>query len=111
MLDFDLAGIDDVETRVLNQSVKRNIRRFPEDFMFQLTSKEWESISSQFVTRCLQQYVEDIFKDQNDINEDTRMQLELISQELSELQAKQTQAPNSPRRRIGYKTGDADEFI
>ena len=35
MLDFDLAEIYQVETRVLNQSVKRNIQRFPEDFMFQ----------------------------------------------------------------------------
>ena len=37
MLDFDLAAMYGVETRVLNQSVKRNIERFPEDFMFQLT--------------------------------------------------------------------------
>jgi len=50
MLDFDLASLYEVETRVLNQAVKRNIKRFPEDFMFQLTSKEWESIQSQFVT-------------------------------------------------------------
>ena len=49
MLDFDLADLYQVETRVLNQSVKRNIRRFPEDFMFQLTDYEWQIISSQFV--------------------------------------------------------------
>ena len=49
MLDFDLAEIYEVETRVLNQAVKRNIKRFPTDFMFQLTIKEWNSISSQFV--------------------------------------------------------------
>ena len=49
MLDFDLADLYQVETRVLNQSVKRNIRRFPEDFMFQLTGYEWQIISSQFV--------------------------------------------------------------
>lgn len=49
MLDFDLAELYQVETRVLNQSVKRNIRRFPEDFMFQLSAVEWENISSQFV--------------------------------------------------------------
>lgn len=40
MLDFDLAKMYDVETRVLNQSVKRNIERFPIDFMFQLTENE-----------------------------------------------------------------------
>ncbi len=40
MLDFDLAQMYEVETRVLNQSVKRNIERFPDDFMFQLTKGE-----------------------------------------------------------------------
>lgn len=49
MLDFDLAELYEVETRVLNQSVKRNIKRFPSDFMFQLTQKELESSISQFV--------------------------------------------------------------
>lgn len=50
MLDFDLAVLYEVETRVLNQAVKRNISRFPSDFMFQLTEKEWlELNSSQFV--------------------------------------------------------------
>jgi hypothetical protein len=44
MLDFDLAALYEVETRVLNQSVKRNIKRFPEDFMFQLTKTEYENI-------------------------------------------------------------------
>lgn len=47
MLDFDLASLYEVETRVLNQAVKRNIKRFPEDFMFQLTSAEFESIKLQ----------------------------------------------------------------
>ncbi|WP_029283982.1 ORF6N domain-containing protein [Pedobacter sp. R20-19] len=50
MLDFDLASLYEVETKVLNQAVKRNINRFPEDFMFQLTSLEWENIRSQIVT-------------------------------------------------------------
>lgn len=49
MLDFDLAEMYQVETRVLNQAVKCNIERFPKDFMFQLTLEEWNSISSQFV--------------------------------------------------------------
>lgn len=47
MLDFDLAVLYEVETRVLNQAVKRNIARFPEDFMFQLKSFEYESIKHQ----------------------------------------------------------------
>ena len=50
MLDFDLAMLYGVETKSLNQSVKRNIERFPEDFMFQLTRKEWNIMRPQFVT-------------------------------------------------------------
>jgi len=49
MLDFDLAELYDVETRVLNQAVKRNITRFPSDFMFQLSNKEFENLMSQIV--------------------------------------------------------------
>jgi hypothetical protein len=51
MLDSDLAEIYQVETRILNQAVKRNLHRFPEDFMFQLTEEETEKLrnSSQFV--------------------------------------------------------------
>lgn len=51
MLDSDLAHLYGVSTRVLNQAVKRNLFRFPEDFMFRLTSKEVEQLNrSQFVT-------------------------------------------------------------
>jgi hypothetical protein len=50
MLDADLAALYDVGTRVLIQAVKRNIERFPEDFMFQLTQKEFEILRSQSVT-------------------------------------------------------------
>jgi phage regulator Rha-like protein len=50
MLDFDLAELYEVETRVLNQAVKRNITRFPHDFMFQLDKSELEILKSQFVT-------------------------------------------------------------
>ena len=47
MLDFDLASLYEVETKVLNQAVKRNIKRFPEDFMFQLTKYEFEGLRAQ----------------------------------------------------------------
>ena len=50
MLDSDLATLYGVEARALNQAVARNRRRFPADFMFQLTGKEYERIRSQFVT-------------------------------------------------------------
>ena len=49
MLDFDLAEMYDVETRVLKQAIKRNIDRFPDDFMFELNEKEIENLVSQSV--------------------------------------------------------------
>ena len=166
MLDRDLAELYQVETRVLNQAVKRNIERFPEDFMFQLTCQEWETMSSQFVmtsglkrpksaipfvftehgvvmlssvlrsniaiqtsiliTRAfvairhltvnspidkitelqhevkeLKEYVEEVFTDYNDINEDTRIQLELINKTLAELQV-QKKLLDKPRNPVGF---------
>lgn len=53
MLDRDLAALYGVETRRLNEQVKRNVERFPEDFMFQLTKGEWEILKSQIVTSNL----------------------------------------------------------
>jgi phage regulator Rha-like protein len=54
MLDFDLAALYEVETRRLNEQVKRNIDRFPKDFMFRLTSKEWLTVRSQIATSSTQ---------------------------------------------------------
>ena len=161
MLDRDLAEMYGVETKNLNLTVKRNLKRFPEDFMFQLTADEWQilrlqnetsswggtrympfafteqgvamlsgllnsdiaiqiniSIMRAFIAirqmvlnppdrigelqnemRELKQYIEEMFTDQNDINEDTRVQLEIISQTLAEMQTKQI---DKPRRPIGY---------
>lgn len=164
MLDFDLAALYQVETRVLNQAVKRNMKRFPSDFMFQLTSDEWTILKSQFVisswggtrklpyafteqglamlsgvlnsdiaiqvninimrafvavrqmlanppidrlgniekeVKELKEYIEEVFADYNDINDDTRMQLELINQTLAELQV-QKKIENKPRNPIGF---------
>ena len=164
MLDRDLARIYQVETRALNQSVKRNIKRFPSDFMFQLTEDEFQNLKSQFVTsswggvrklpnafteqgvamlsgllnsdvaieanirimrafvfvrnmlvnpsmneiselkqevKKIKEYIEDVFSDYNDINEDTRIQLELINQSLAELQVHK-ETLTKPRRQIGY---------
>jgi len=50
MLDNDLAALYQVETKVFNQAVKRNSERFPDDFIFQLSEEEYESLRSQFVT-------------------------------------------------------------
>jgi ORF6N domain len=50
LLDADLAALYRVETRVLLQAVRRNLERFPPDFMFELSAAEWTSLRSQFVT-------------------------------------------------------------
>lgn len=166
MLDRDLAEMYGIETRILNQATKRNIERFPEDFMFQMTDEEFKNWRSQIVmsnsikmgirrnpyvftelgvamlssvlnskiaiqinmgimrtfialrqlitnppinktselereVRELKEYIEDVFTDQNDINEDTRMQLELINQALAELQVKNKES-NRPQK-IGFQ--------
>ncbi|GHV26678.1 DNA-binding protein [Bacteroidia bacterium] len=164
MLDFDLAELYQVEKRALNQSVKRNKKRFPPDFMFQLTIEEWEILKSQFVIsswggmrtlpfafteqglamlsgilnsdiaiqvnicimrafvavrqfmsnplsdrvailehefKKLATYIEDVFVDYNDINEDTRTQLELINKSLAELQV-QKRILDKPRNPVGF---------
>ena len=153
MLDRDLAEMYGVQTKALNQAVKRNFTRFPEDFMFQLTNQETQNWKSQIVTsntikmgirrnpfaftehgvimlasvlrseiaiqtsilitrafvairklvstpptdkiteiqqeiKELKEYIEKAFTDYNDINEDPRMQLELINQTIAELQSK-----------------------
>ncbi|WP_431129548.1 ORF6N domain-containing protein [Flagellimonas flava] len=50
LLDFDLAAMYETETKKLKQAVRRNIERFPSDFMFELTNGEYKSLRSQFVT-------------------------------------------------------------
>ncbi|MDE5638620.1 MAG: ORF6N domain-containing protein [Odoribacter sp.] len=173
MLDFDLAELYGIETKYLKRSVKNNIRRFPEDFMFELTKEEWDSLRCKNCTlkvgrgqhpkylpyaftelgvamlssvlhsevaveinisimrafvavrqlianppadkhtllqkevRELKEYIEEMFADQNDINEDTRMQLELINQTLAELQV-QKKLSDKPRPRIGFVRYDED---
>jgi hypothetical protein len=69
MFDGDLAALYEVELKVMNQAVKRNISRFPSDFMFQLTNDEWNSLRSQFVTsnssnRGGRRYVPYVFTEQ-----------------------------------------------
>lgn len=50
MLDFDLALLYQIETKRLKEAVRRNIERFPEDFMFELTKEEFDNLRSQFAT-------------------------------------------------------------
>ena len=167
MLDFDLAELYQVTTSALNQAVKRNIERFPEEFMFRISEIEWKNMSSQFVMTSrnkrpktaiplaftehgvvmlssvlrsniaiqtsvlivrafvairqlianlpvgrvgelekqkkeLRAYMKEVFTDYNDINEDTRMQLEMINQTLAELQVRK-KAEEKPRNPIGFR--------
>jgi len=67
MLDEDLALLYQVETKRLNEQVKRNADRFPEDFMFQLDRIEFENLKSQFATsrwggRKAEKYISSLFK-------------------------------------------------
>ena len=89
MLDFDLAELYGTETRVLKQAVKRNIRRFPTDFMFELTKEEFYSLRSQY---CDLKFHKE--------------QLELINQTLAGLQS-QKQTPTN-RRPIGFAEYDKE---
>ena len=173
MLDRDLAELYQVTTGNLNKAVKRNLKRFPPDFMFQLTVEEWEALRFQigilkngrgehtkylpyafteqglamlsgilnsdiainvnisimraFVAirqmiaspktnkidelekrmDAIENYIEEVFSDYNDINDETRMQLELINQTLAELQGKDW--GGKERKRIGYKLPGCEE--
>ena len=174
MIDRDLAELYQVETRRLNEAVKRNIKRFPSDFMFQLTKEEFDQLKTNLIfqngisnwggtrklpyafteqglamlsgilssdtaiqvninimrafvavrrlisnppvdknaelreeMKKLKDYMEEIFADQNDINEDTRIQLELINQTLAELQVHQ-KLSDKPRRPIGFIQPEED---
>mgnify|MGYP001484059584 CR=1 FL=1 len=131
MLDFDLAEMYGMETKRLKKSVKRNIKRFPSDFMFELSKEEFESLRSQIAAsnkrggtrympyaftepgvdrvgqlenqvKELKEYIEEVFADYNDINDDTRMQMELINQTLAELQT-QKKLDEKPRNPIGFR--------
>ena len=168
MLDFDLAVMYEVETRRLKEQVRRNIERFPDDFMFQLSKTEWNEVIAncdnlrdkvkfspatpfaftqegvamlsgilrspvavatnirimrafvavrqlifnppvdkaselQQEVKELKQYIEDVFTDYNDINEDTRLQLEQINLTLAEMQVR-NRLLDKPRNRIGFFT-------
>lgn len=170
MLDRDLAELYHVETKQLKRQVKRNITRFPEDFMFELTHEENDALRCQIGTLKrgehakylpyaftelgvamlstvltseiaiqmninimrafvlmrqalselsatnlqveqlsrrmdnLNHYVDDILRDQNDINEATALQIDLLQDSLAELHAEKTERDEeNARRRIGFR--------
>ena len=98
MFDFDLAEAYQVETKQLNQSVKRNIKRFPPDFMFQLTSEEWKNLKSQFVTSSWggARKLPYAFTEQG-----LAMLSGILNSDIAELQAYKRIA-NKPRNPIGF---------
>lgn len=109
MFDRDLAELYQVTTGNLNKAVKRNIKRFPSDFMFQLTTEEWELLK--FQIGILKngrgqhtKYLPYAFTEQGLAMLSgilsTRTQLDAISEALAELQSKE--AKKKPRRRIGF---------
>jgi len=107
MLDFDLAAMYGVETKRLNEQVKRNIERFPEDFMFQLTKGEYEILKSQNATSKTADSKEDIIlKSQNATSSwgGTRKSPYAFTRALAELQSKEPRQIS--RRRIGFIQGD-----
>ena len=84
--------------------------RFPADFMFQLNDSEFQNWKSQIATsnsikfQSLHEYLENILTTQNDINDDTAAQLELINQTLAELQAENTiRKEFAERKPVGFK--------
>ena len=66
MLDSDLADLYEIETKMLNRAVKRNITRFPANFMFQLTKEEWQNLRYQFGTfkNDIRKYMPYVFTEQ-----------------------------------------------
>ena len=99
MLDFDLAKLYQVETRALNQSVKRNLKRFPPDFMFQLTSDEVQTMMSQNVisSRRKDSAPPFAFTEQG-----VAMLSGLLKSDVA-IAAKIEEKKNTPRPRIGFQ--------
>lgn len=101
ILDRDIAKLYDVTTGNLNKAVKRNIERFPERFMFQLTEEEnllfQNGISSWGGTRTLHYAFTDV-----------RMEIANIYQAIAELSIKLEDKKNTPRPKIGFKRNDDD---
>lgn len=80
MLDFDLAVLYEAETKRLNEQVKRNIDRFPKDFMFRLTAKEWNFIRSRIATASGQNAESESMQDLRSQNATTSSEISLRSQ-------------------------------
>ncbi|MBR5106912.1 MAG: ORF6N domain-containing protein [Bacteroidales bacterium] len=120
MLDSDLAKLYQVETRVLNQAVKRNMKRFPPDFMFQLTAEEAQYMSSPNVTTSTRPtsappfafteqgvaMLSGVLKSDiavNDLSEDMRQEIDNLYLAIAELSSRLEEKKNEPRPKIGFQ--------
>ena len=109
ILDSDLAKLYQVETKVLNQAVKRNLKRFPPDFMFQLTAQEFLDNRSQFVTASNRNVSAPpfAFTEQgvavNDLSEDVRQEIDNLYLAIAELSSRLEEKKNEPRPKIGFQ--------
>ncbi len=120
MLDSDLAKLYQVETRVLNQAVKRNLKRFPPDFMFQLTAEEVLNMSSQNVTTSTRPtsarpfafteqgvaMLSGVLKSDiaiNDLSEDMRQEIDNLYLAIAELSSRLEEKKKEPRPKIGFQ--------
>ena len=120
MLDSDLAKLYQVETRVLNHAVKRNLKRFPPDFMFQLTAEEVLNMSSQNVTTSTRPtsarpfafteqgvaMLSGVLKSDiavNDLSEDVRQEIDNIYLAIAKLSSRLEEKKNEPRPKIGFQ--------
>ena len=123
MLDFDLARLYQVSTGALNQAVKRNIERFPADFMFHLTGEEVQNMMSQFVISskrktsappfafteqgvAMQQ--EENLGAVNDLSEDVRQDIDNLYLAIGELSSRIEEKKQEPRRKIGFQQNIED---
>jgi len=106
MLDSDLASLYNVSTKVLNQAVRRNIERFPEDFMFQLTKEEWINLRSQIVTASWGGRRNEPFA----FTEHGVLMLSGVLNSQRAIQEKQnsSQAIPKTKREIGFKIGESN---
>ena len=107
MLDFDLARLYQVSTGALNQAVKRNIERFPADFMFRLTGEEVQNMMSQFVISSKRKTSAPPFAF---TEQGVAMLSGLLKSDVAigELSSRMEEKKHEPRRKIGFQQNMED---
>ena len=102
MLDSDLARLYGIETRELKQAVRRNIKRFPADFMIELDIEEYNAMMA-----CSRSQIVTLDKEDlgavNDLSEDVRKDIDNLYLAIAELSSRLEEKKNEPRPRIGFQ--------